>query len=145
MTLVSMARSGLDYQFFQLLSEQIEKASESEKAGLADLREKLLEMTQEIDKAVQAQYESARKLLDKITSAADVGKATQENLAQISDVFVEVLDTELKLARQKGDLDRSGKLNSVLISFKKPRLHRQRWNSLTNWSRLSLTKTGRKF
>ncbi len=114
MTLVSMARSGLDYQFFQLLSEQIEKASESEKASLADLREKLLEMTQEIDKAVQAQYESARKLLDKITSAADVGKATQENLAQISDVFVEVLDTELKLARQKGDLDRSGKLNSVL-------------------------------
>ena len=114
MTLVSMARSGLDYQFFQMLSERIEKAADSEKPPLADLREKLLAMTQEIDKAVQAQYDAARVLLDKIASSEDVNKAIQENLAQISDAFVEVLDTELKLARQKGDLDRSGKLNTIM-------------------------------
>ena len=113
-TLVSMARSGLDYQFFQTLSERIEKAGENEKGSLVELREKLLELTQEIDKAVQAQYESARELLNKIASAPDVSKATEENLAQISDVFVEVLDTEIKLARQKADLERSGKLNAIL-------------------------------
>ncbi len=114
MTLVSMARSGLDYQFFQLVSERIEKAGADEKASLTELRDKLLEMTQEIDKAVQAQYESARELVNKIAAAPDISKATEENLAQISDVFVEVLDTELKLARQKADLDRSGKLNQIL-------------------------------
>jgi hypothetical protein len=114
MTLVSMARSGLDYQFFQLLSGRIEQAGENEKAGMVELREKLLEMTQEIDKAVQAQYDAARELLNKIAASPDVKKATEENLAQISDAFVEVLDTELKLARQKADLDRSGKLNAIL-------------------------------
>lgn len=114
LTLVSMARSGLDYQFFQLLSDQIEKAGGDEKTRLIELREKLLEMTQEIDKAVKAQYDSARTLLDKIASSPDVSKATEENLAQISDVFVEVLDTEIKLARQKADLDRSGKLNTIM-------------------------------
>jgi hypothetical protein len=114
MTLVSMARSGLDYQFFQLLSDTITKAGTDEKASLVELREKLLEITQEIDKAVQAQYEAARELLNKITASPDVEKATEENLAQITDVFVEVLDTEIKLARQKADLERSGKLNKIL-------------------------------
>jgi hypothetical protein len=114
MTLVSMARSGLDYQFFQMLSERAEKAGAEEKASLSELRDKLLEMTQEIDKAVQAQYSAARELLDKIAASPDVSKATEENLGQISDVFVEVLDTEIKLARQKADLERSGKLNKIL-------------------------------
>jgi hypothetical protein len=52
--------------------------------------------------------------LDKIAASPDVSKATEENLGQISDVFVEVLDTEIKLARQKADLERSGKLNKIL-------------------------------
>ncbi|MDZ4158446.1 MAG: CpXC domain-containing protein, partial [Anaerolineaceae bacterium] len=42
---VSMARSGMDYTFFQILSTKIETASEVEKANLGQIREKLLEMT----------------------------------------------------------------------------------------------------
>jgi hypothetical protein len=43
-----------------------------------------------------------------------VRKATEENIEQISDLFLEVLDTEIKLSRQKADLDRSAKLQSVM-------------------------------
>jgi hypothetical protein len=113
-TLVSMARNGLDYQFFQLLNERIEKADADNKVKLGELRDKILTMTQEIDKAVQAQYATARELLEKILAAPDVRKATEENLDQISDLFVEVLETETKLARQKADLARSGKLQTIL-------------------------------
>lgn len=112
-TLVSMARSGLDYQFFQMLSQRIEQADEEHKPALVELRDKLLTMTQEIDKAMQAQYALAREQLEKLIAAPDVRKATEESLSKISDIFVEVLDTELKLAQQKGDLERSNKLNTV--------------------------------
>jgi hypothetical protein len=113
-TLVSMARSGLDYQFFQMLSERIDKAAPEKKQQLTDLRDKLLKLTQEIDKAVQAQYSVARDMLEKILAAPDVRKATEESLDQISDLFVEVVDTEIKLARQKADLGRSGKLQTIM-------------------------------
>lgn len=113
-TLVSMARSGLDYQFFQMLGERIDKSAPEKKQQLVDLRDKLLQMTQEIDKAVQAQYSVAREMLEKILAAPDVRKATEEYLEQISDLFVEVVDTEMKLARQKADLGRSGKLQTIM-------------------------------
>ncbi len=113
-TLVSMARSGLDSQFFQILADRINAAEGEQKDALIELREKLTALTAEIDKAVQAQYATTRKLLDQIAAAPDVRKATEENLEQISEIFVEVLDTELKLARQKGDIGRSGKLQTIM-------------------------------
>jgi hypothetical protein len=113
-TLVSMARSGIDAQFFQLLASRIDQAEGDQKQSLIDLRDKLTALNAEIDKAVQAQYATARKLVDQIAASPDVRKATEENLEQISEMFIEVLDTEIKLARQKGDLARSGKLQSMM-------------------------------
>ena len=113
-TLAGYARSGMDYQFFQILTDRIDKAELETREKLVALRDKLLKMTAEIDKAVQAQYGAARDLLEKIAAAPDVRKATEENLEQISDLFLEVLDTEIKLARQKADLARSGKLQAIM-------------------------------
>src|SRR5215216_3776193 len=47
---VSLARGGMDYQFFQMLTEQIEKASAEEKAKLESIRDKVLNFTNEMDK-----------------------------------------------------------------------------------------------
>src|SRR5258706_5100168 len=58
---VSMARSGLDYQFFQLLTEKIEKASADGKPKLETLREKLLEFTNEVDKQMEARYKRSEE------------------------------------------------------------------------------------
>lgn len=114
MTLVGYARSGLDYQFFQMLTDRIEHASAENKEKLIALREKLVTLTQEIDKAVQAQYSAARDLLEQIIATPDVKKATEEHLQEINDPFIEVLDTEIKLARQKADLMRSEKLKTIM-------------------------------
>src|SRR5258706_4490994 len=58
---VSMARTGLDYQFFPLRSRKIEKASPNRKPRLETLREKLLEFTNEVDKQMEARYKRSEE------------------------------------------------------------------------------------
>jgi hypothetical protein len=113
-TLVNMARNGLDYTFFQLLTEKIDKSTGDEKERLTNLRSQLIEMTAKIDKAVQEQANQAHKLLETILAAPDIEQATAQNLETISDAFVEILQADLQAARQKGDLERSAKLQKVL-------------------------------
>ncbi|MDP2778536.1 MAG: CpXC domain-containing protein, partial [Anaerolineales bacterium] len=51
---VSLARAGMDYVFFQNLTEKIEKTSAEEKTRLEGIREKLLFFTNEADKQLEA-------------------------------------------------------------------------------------------
>lgn len=113
-TLVGMTRSGMDYTFFQLLSERIENSSDSkEKEKLTALREKLLEMTQAIDKAVSEKMQSSRKLLMDILQAQDTEKAFEEKLDKIDEFFIEAVKSELQEARQAGDLGKIEKLQKI--------------------------------
>jgi hypothetical protein len=113
-TLVSMARAGLDYEFFTILSERIEKAQGQEKEKLNSLRDRLNQMSQEIDRRMQAQLESSRKLLNEILNASDISQAASEALPEMDDFFAEVLRSELQNARQAGDLDKIGKLQQIV-------------------------------
>jgi hypothetical protein len=54
---VSLARQGMDYAFFQLLSERIERAQEADQARLVAMRERMLEMTRSIDQQIGAQVQ----------------------------------------------------------------------------------------
>jgi hypothetical protein len=118
-TYVSLARQGMDYTFFQLLSDRIDQSSAEEKQRLLALRTSLYDMTQEIDKAMQQQIEAARKVLDEIAAAADVEKAIMEHAQRINEVFVEVLTSELQSARGRGDLERSSKLRKIEETLQK--------------------------
>ncbi len=113
-TLVNLARSGVDYNFFQILADRISQASDDEKSKLTELREKLLKMTSEIDKAVQKQQADAHRLLEKILSAPDIRQAAVDNLESINDMFVATLQNELQAARQKADLERIEKLQKII-------------------------------
>ena len=72
--LVSMTRNGLDYEFFPMLTDRINKASDEEKTKLDELRQKLLDLTAEIDKRVKERMEGANLLLDEIVNARRYGK-----------------------------------------------------------------------
>ena len=113
-TLVQLARSGMDYEFFTLLSERIDHAQGEAKDNLLQMREKLLKLTSEIDKAVNEQVKVTRELIEKLIKEPDIEKAVEENLDAVSELFVAVLNEALQEARQKGDLDRSGKLNRIV-------------------------------
>lgn len=106
--------TGLDYEFFTILSERIEKASEAEQSRLVQLRDKLLAMTQEVNRQIQEQMQSARKLVDNILNAPNLEKALEENLGSLDEFFAEALREALEQARQKGDIERSARIQKIV-------------------------------
>jgi hypothetical protein len=112
--LVSMARNGLDYQFFQLLSNRIDQASGGEKQQLSSLRDQLVKLTQEIDQQVQAQVQEMRNLVNELLEQENIEQAMAQVLPAVNDLFVEVLRGELDLARKNQDQARLDKLQRVV-------------------------------
>jgi len=111
---VSLARGGMDYVFFQNLSEKIEKASGHEKARLESIREKLLDYTNEVDKQLEARLKQAQEFVEAILAQQDVEKATQENLEGFSQDAAEVVNQLLRQASEKNDYTRMGKLQKMV-------------------------------
>jgi hypothetical protein len=110
---VSLARNGMDYQFFQLLSQKIDSANQTEQQKLSELRDKLLDMTREMDEEINKRITSANQLLDKIISSADIQQAATQNLKAITSIFIEVLGSRIEEARQKSELEKLDKLQKV--------------------------------
>lgn len=113
-TLASMARSGLDYEFFNILSGRIEKTDSADKEKLIELRERLLQITQEVDRRMQEQVNQARNLLAELLKAPDIEQAAAEALPAMNDSFGEALRDEIQQARQSGDLEKLGKLQKIV-------------------------------
>ena len=119
-TTASLARSGLDYGFFQLLSEKIDSTQEkNEKQKLTQLREKLLQITEEIDKQLQEQMTNAKQLLEKIISVEKIEEELEKNFSSVNDFFIQVLQAELSEARKDANLDRIQKLERIMIVIEK--------------------------
>ena len=113
-TIASMARGGLDYTFFQLLSDKIEASVGEEKVQLESLRERLLTITQAIDEAMKAQLEEARQLVNELLAAEDVEKATQEALPRFSQAVAEVINQEAQAAQAAKDEAKLRKLSQII-------------------------------
>ena len=112
--LVSLTRNGLDYSFFQIMTDKIEKSNGDERKKLEDLRTKVLDFNNKIDKALEEQMKQADKMIDALMEAPDIAKATAENIASFqNDVVVQVLETKLRDA-QKNDNARMQKLQQIV-------------------------------
>jgi hypothetical protein len=110
----TIARGGMDYQFFQLLSEKIDKASGEEKARLESIREKLLDFTNEIDKQMEARYKQAQDFVDSLLGQDDIDKAVRDNLNNFTQDAVDVVNQMLRQASEKNDYTRMGKLQKMV-------------------------------
>ena len=118
-TLISMARGGIDYGFFELLSDRIQRASGEKQAKLTELRETLLEMTHEIDEAIKEQEQLAGQLLDTILERENIEEATMQALPSINEIFLEVLRKRIQKARKDGDDTQLAKLQKVTTTIQK--------------------------
>ena len=119
-TIASFARSGLDYGFFQQLTEKIDSLSnEKEKNKLVTLRDKLLKITEEIDRQMQERMQSSKELLEKILSMENIEAEVEKSLNMVDDFFIQVLQSELTSARKDGNLVRIQKLERVMIVIEK--------------------------
>jgi hypothetical protein len=117
--LAGMTRPGLDYQFFQELSERIEKKAGDERTKLETLRTKLLDLTRKLDQRMEEDVKHATALLDTLLKAEDIQKATAEHLPEINEIFIQVLNQALQEANQKNDTERMPKLQQVVAVLQK--------------------------
>jgi hypothetical protein len=110
----TIARGGMDYQFFQLLSEGIDRASGDEKARLESIREKLLDFTNEIDKQMEARYKQAQEFVESLLAQDDIVKAVRDNLNNFTQDAVDIVNQLLRQASEKNDYTRMGKLQKMV-------------------------------
>jgi len=111
---VSLARSGMDYAFFQNLTEKIDKAAGEEKTRLERIRETLLGFTAEVDKQLEARFKQAQGFIESLLKEADVEAATRANLEAFTQEAVDIAQQMLQQASQKNDYERMGKLQKML-------------------------------
>ncbi|MBL0344559.1 CpXC domain-containing protein [Candidatus Villigracilis affinis] len=111
---VSLARGGMDYVFFQNLSDKIEKASGDEKARLEGIREKLLGFVGDVDKQIEARFKQAQDFVESLLAQDDIEKVTQENIDNFTQDSVEVVNQLLRQASEKNDYARMGKLQKMV-------------------------------
>jgi hypothetical protein len=118
-TIVRMTRSGMDYSFFQILSERIEAAQNGAKEKLITLRESILKMVAEIDQEMKAQAAQMSQLIDKVVQSPDIPRVMEQILPAVNEVFIEVLKNQLEMANQKNDTARLAKLQLMVDVIQK--------------------------
>ncbi len=113
-TLVSLTRSGLDYQFFQILSEKIEKEQGEKKQSLITLRDQLLDLTRKIDNEVKKRLDNAASLLESILKEADAQAAIEQHAEEIDEFFTQAVQVEFEKAHSENKLERMEKIQKVV-------------------------------
>lgn len=111
---VSLARAGMDYQFFQTLTEKIDKASGDEKTRLENIREKLLQYSSEADKQIEARFKQAQEFVEKLLEQEDIETVTRNNLESFTQDSVDLVTQLYKQASEKNDYARMGKLQKMI-------------------------------
>jgi len=111
---VSLARPGMDYVFFQNLTDKIDKAEGEEKKRLESIREKLLEYVNDMDKQLEARFKQAQQFVESLLAQEDIEKATRDNLDGFSQEAVEVAQQMLRQASEQNDYARMGKLQKMI-------------------------------
>ncbi|GAB1472170.1 CpXC domain-containing protein [Chloroflexota bacterium] len=111
---VSMARGGMDYTFFQTLTDKIEKAEGDEKKRLENTREKLLGFVAEMDKQMEARLKQASEFIEMLLAQPDIEQAVTANLDNFTQDTVEIAQQMLKQATEKNEYERMGKLQKMI-------------------------------
>ncbi len=103
--LIAAGQPAFNYDFFILLSEKIEKRQKSglNTGELINLRAKLLEIQDEMERQSKEILSGVQRMLQGIIEAEDRREAVRSNLAKIDAIFMNVLSSLFSQAKQKGD------------------------------------------
>jgi len=111
--IVSLARPGFDYAFFQLLSNRIDEVEGKEQERLNALRAHILKQTEELDKIQQERVAHASARLQALAGAEDLDQELQQTLPYIDDLFISVLQASLQAAKERDDKETIAKLQEI--------------------------------
>lgn len=113
MALANLTAPALDYTFFQLLSERIDKSPGEEKQRLTTLRARILEITQELNKVQEERAAQAAGLLRSILEAEDLGQAARQSLPMIDELFLGILQANIRAASERKETAMVDRLTQV--------------------------------
>ncbi|MFN8497733.1 MAG: CpXC domain-containing protein [Anaerolineae bacterium] len=103
---VAANRPLLDYAFFQTLTGRIEAAEGTgdadEATRLKNLRERILNATETVDREMEASLRHGANLLAQILESDDPQQVVQDHLEEIDDAFLLVLSANINQAQQDG-------------------------------------------
>ncbi len=117
--LLTLGRTLLDYPFFQALTGKLDAATKAgqtaEVERLAALRKEILAMRDKIDAQAQAVLESKVALIRELLALpdAELDKAVKDHLADLDDLFFEVLAQNLSAAQQSSDQQAFSRLQKL--------------------------------
>jgi len=103
--LIALARPLIDYQFFQQLTLQIDRAEDERQAVQAQrlkaIREKILEITQELDAQIRMETQARARLLSEMLRSQDAKGTVRAHIDEIDDVFMSVLGASIAQNEQE--------------------------------------------
>lgn len=116
-TLVRVGQPALNYHFFQLLTEEIDKQEKANNQNsarmLTAMRERLLKTFDAMQAESQRILARAEETLETILAADDKKAAVEASLSQIDDGFMYLLSTRIAQADQNEDTAQAQALNEV--------------------------------
>ncbi len=115
--MVAINRPLFDYLFFQGLTDALQRAQGAGDAAHAEklttLRGRLLEETEQQDRALQAAQQQDMQLIEEILKNPDPKAAVQQHLPEIDTLFLSTLGVALQGARREGNIERSARLDGL--------------------------------
>jgi hypothetical protein len=116
-TMIALGRPAIDYVFYQQLTARIEaeeeKGNSSEADKLKELRERVLDVTAQVDAELQRATEKASELLQQIMTSEDLEESARAHLDQIDELTLNALALNLQAAQQAGRTEEVQKLQQL--------------------------------
>lgn len=113
-TILSMTRGMVDYQFLMAVSGRIDQAQdEEERADLMELREMILELSQQQNQTRQAMAQQAQAILQEVLQSSDTEAKLREHADAIDEMFLSMLAANIQQAEEKGATFAVNRLRSI--------------------------------
>ena len=112
--ITSLARPAMDYEFFQMFTDKIEKTDDNSRDSLVEKRNLMLKLTQQIDQQLLERVNEAKEQIEIIISEEPIEDKLMENLNLIDQYFVQALTSEMELAVKDNQVERKEKLEKLM-------------------------------
>jgi len=112
--LTSLARPAMDYEFFQMFTDKIEKTDDNSRDSMVEKRNLMLKLTQQIDQQLLERVNQAKEQIEIIISEETIEDKLMENLNLIDQYFVQALTSEMELAVKDNQVERKEKLEKLM-------------------------------
>ena len=112
--LTSLARPAMDYEFFQMFTDKIEKTDDNSRDSLVEKRNLMLKLTQQIDQQLLERVNEAKEQIEIFISEEPIEDKLMENLNLIDQYFVQALSSEMELAVKDNQVERKEKLEKLM-------------------------------